>query len=234
MLNVERSGGGGRQYEVPENITLGKSKQDDAVQVQFKNVFKGMLEVYHNKTKDRRLIKDDQIKYLDAYSISHDAKLLALAGCGILEENITGWSNNCIKGGVRLWDIEAGVPYGDAMIGHSNDIKVIAFSPDNRILATATPAIIILWDIETRQQISEEINMPLSIDSMAFSADGKYLLVSNKNQGRVGVLNLDVSSWVTRACQTANRNVTCQEWKQYMGELKYRKTCPDIPSIEKC
>ena len=42
--------------------------------------------------------------------------------------------------------------------------------------------------------------------------------------------DLDTRTWVRRACEIANRNLTEQEWKQYVGkEVPYRKTCPDLP-----
>lgn len=42
--------------------------------------------------------------------------------------------------------------------------------------------------------------------------------------------DLDVESLKTEACRTANRNLSCQEWRQHIGpEVPYRKTCEALP-----
>jgi hypothetical protein len=35
-----------------------------------------------------------------------------------------------------------------------------------------------------------------------------------------------VSNWQERACQIAGRNLTTEEWQQYLGDREYRETCP--------
>lgn len=42
-----------------------------------------------------------------------------------------------------------------------------------------------------------------------------------------GVLwNVDPTSWSAQACQVANRNFTRAEWRAYLPNRPYRKTCP--------
>jgi hypothetical protein len=35
-----------------------------------------------------------------------------------------------------------------------------------------------------------------------------------------------------KACQLAGRNFTQAEWQQFMGNLPYQSTCPDLPPGE--
>jgi len=35
--------------------------------------------------------------------------------------------------------------------------------------------------------------------------------------------------WQARACRIANRNLTAEEWKGYLGEQPYRETCSELP-----
>jgi hypothetical protein len=35
-------------------------------------------------------------------------------------------------------------------------------------------------------------------------------------------------------CDFANRNLTCAEWAQYMGNEKYQATCPNLPAPRQC
>lgn len=39
-----------------------------------------------------------------------------------------------------------------------------------------------------------------------------------------------LADWKRLACRIANRNLTRQEWRQYLGDLPYQKTCPGLPA----
>ena len=41
-----------------------------------------------------------------------------------------------------------------------------------------------------------------------------------------------MASWLNRARRMANRNLTKEEWQKYLGDVPYRKTCPDLPEPE--
>ena len=64
---------------------------------------------------------------------------------------------------------------------------------------------------------------------MAFSADGKRLASGGRDDAVI-LWNLDPASLKAEACRTANRNLSCQEWRQYIGpDVPYRKTCKALP-----
>jgi hypothetical protein len=73
---------------------------------------------------------------------------------------------------------------------------------------------------------------------VAFSPNGKLLVAGERRpeHGAGGVLfwNMDVAWWRQRACQVANRNLSCAEWRTYFGEDEYRPVCPELPAPPAC
>ena len=37
---------------------------------------------------------------------------------------------------------------------------------------------------------------------------------------------------IAETCVRLTRNLTAEEWKQYLADIPYRKTCPDLPGVD--
>jgi WD40 repeat protein len=109
----------------------------------------------------------------------------------------------------------------------------VAFSPDGKLLASGSgDKKIILLDVVNRQPRGVPITGHQgAVWSVAFSPDGK-LLASVSEDATVRLWDVDIESWLRRACHIANRNLTQEEWRRHMGNRPYRKTCPNLPGPE--
>lgn len=131
---------------------------------------------------------------------------------------------------IIFWDIATRQQLGLPLQGHTGGNRLtVAFSPDGRTLASAREhGSVILWDVENRRQIG----LPLKSDSegtahIAFSSDGESLIAASVSKS-VTVWDVGTDSWLRRACRIANRNLSQDEWRHYMGDVPYEKTCPNI------
>jgi WD40 repeat protein len=138
-------------------------------------------------------------------------------------------------GNIILWNTETHQSLGPPLKGQ-DEVMSVAFSPNGKIIASGggsnRTGNIILWGIETRQPTGPPLQgFGLLVRSVTFSPNGKLLAVANGLDVRLWDVSLD--SWMKRACRMANRNLTREEWRRYMGDdVPYRKTCPNLPGPE--
>jgi WD40 repeat protein len=146
---------------------------------------------------------------------SPDGKILASGGdAGILS----------------FWDVMSHKHIGTQIEVPSVRLKALAFGPDGKTLASgASDGTVLLWDVITHQPLSPPLTGHKDeVEDLWFSLDGKTL-VSGSQDGTFFLWDLDPESWQARACTVAGRNLSLQEWQQFLGDRPYRKTCPDVP-----
>ena len=122
-------------------------------------------------------------------------------------------------------------PLARLLTGNIAIARSVAFSPDGRTLASGSgDGILTLWDISTRQPLGRlHDGHTAEVLGVAFSPDGKTL-ASSSGDGTLVLWDLGLESWVARACRTANRNLTQEEWDLFIGsDIPYECTCPNLP-----
>ena len=67
------------------------------------------------------------------------------------------------------------------------------------------------------------------MQNIAFNPDGKTL-ASASNDQTVILWDLDVASWLRKACVIAKRNLTHREWVHDAGDVPYQAPCPELPA----
>ena len=124
---------------------------------------------------------------------------------------------------------------GEPLQDHRGPVKALKFSPDGATLASgAWDFRIVLWDVASRRTLGWALTgHEGGVEVLLYTANSKQLISSGLDD-TVIIWNVDVGSWKERACNIANRNMTCPEWEQFFNELHYRSTCVGLPSSQAC
>ena len=79
---------------------------------------------------------------------------------------------------VQVWDVATGMET-HSLVGHTNTVSSVAFSPDDKVLASCGgDRLIKLWDVTSGGEIATLIGHKETVSCVTFSGDGKLLASS--------------------------------------------------------
>jgi WD40 repeat protein len=147
--------------------------------------------------------------YDSAVRFSPDGKLLAIGDT---------------SGNVVLWDVAKRRPVGRPLAGQNVSVHTVDFDPSGRTLVTmSSDGNLRLWDVATQKLIGAPIPVSTGDGSAEFFPDGKHVF---GDFGPTGVVwNVDPVAWEAQACRVAHRNLTREEWNDFLGQRAYRPIC---------
>lgn len=122
---------------------------------------------------------------------------------------------------VRVVEVSSGQDH--TPLTHEEEINQIALSPDGCYCATGSQDMMArVWEIATGIELVR-IRHEGEVTAVAFSTDGKHLVSGGRDN------YVKVSLWrsrdlVAEAKRYLSRNLSMQEWRQYLADEPYRKT----------
>ncbi len=158
-------------------------------------------------------------------AVSSNGQYVILAGC--IDTRITKWGDEiCTKHKFSLWDIDA-KHFGDTT-DFPNLFREV--SVDGKMYAKGARGFQ-LWDISTEQPLSDPIETDEQISHLSFSPDGRFLMTVG--DGDVTLWNIEPAAWLARVCQMVNRDLSEDEWEQFVGsQIPYQPICSNLPVDE--
>lgn len=152
---------------------------------------------------------------------------------------------------IELWQTDTGKQIEFPRFLTAGESAEITLSPNRKMMALGEnrQCEMTLWGLPPRFEIggrfsifsgcasySSDSGASRTMDRLSFSPDGKTLAArvktkDHKHRDRFDAYlwDMDINSWNSEACRIANRNLSQSEWKRYMGDTPYCRTCPDLP-----
>ena len=103
-----------------------------------------------------------------------------------------------------------------------------AWSPDSRTLASGhVDGVVRTWDLATGREIARRKLHNDVVKALAFSPGGQWL-ASAGYDGALVLWRARPEDLIFEACSRLTRNLTPEEWQQYLGDEAYQDTCPAL------
>jgi WD40 repeat protein len=116
---------------------------------------------------------------------------------------------------------------GRSVQGHSE--RIVSIAAAGEVLATGgEDGRIVLWNDQTFEPIATLGDHPAPIREIAMSRKASRLAVLD-GTGTLSVRNVDVDSWIARACSVAGRLLTEEEKRRFLGGQAFPPVCPPFP-----
>ena len=135
-------------------------------------------------------------------------------------------------GKLSWWDIRKKTELFSSAAG--SFIRVLTLSPNGRFLITIdADETARVWEFEGGREI-RRLPYLRYLTAVAVSPDSRFMATCGDDgwdRRLVEVTEILPADPVAKACSQLSRNLSREEWLQYLGNEPYRDTCPGIPGL---
>lgn len=133
-------------------------------------------------------------------------------------------------GELSWWDLAARTPRFSTTLEGLYTIAMLAARDSPYFVVISNDEEARVWELESGRLVRR---MPYAHDLMglAVSNDGKRfaVLAADDENRLIEVLDTSPTDIAAAACENVGRNLTRNEWRQYLQDEPYRLTCPSLP-----
>ncbi|WP_159053471.1 WD40 repeat domain-containing protein [Streptomyces regalis] len=130
------------------------------------------------------------------------------------------------RGSIDLWDATATRRIGavPSMGNTDSPVTGLRFSPDGQLLAGVDDTGVRLWDVPDRRRLGGPLRLAGGDRiSLAFDTSGRLHVASTLN--RHVMIDLDPESIMNEICRSVGRDLTAEEWEQYLPGRARHPVC---------
>jgi WD40 repeat protein len=129
-------------------------------------------------------------------------------------------------GRVVLVDPRDATVESPSLVSTHGAVNAVAFNRAGTILATGNDdGTVRLWDVAARDVLGAPIGAQTrGLSAVVFTPDDASV-VAAAGDGTVISYDLTLQHWVRSLCRIAGRNLTRNEWREFLGDRPYHPTC---------
>jgi WD40 repeat protein len=127
---------------------------------------------------------------------------------------------------VKVWNVARNQT--ESVLHHDQYVRSLSFATDGNLLATSEQDqnIARVWNVVTGQEVDRLAN-DATLWSLVFSPNAKYLAAASDPLLRLWPMQS--ADLIDEVCGRVTRNLSLDEWHQYLGDAQYHKTCGNLP-----